>query len=170
MSRCTGNRQGSSDVSERLGFRCRAVRLELAELPQLRTPAILHWTLDHFVVLESTGSRGLRVVDPAVGARRISWEETDAAFTGVALELEPTPDFQPQKKPSEIPLSAFMASFRGLEATLGGVFAMTLALQAFALIMPLNTQFTVDQGIRGGDMHPSYAACRSRTATMNPTR
>ena len=142
-----------SDVAERLGFRCRAIRLELPELPQLRTPAILHWTLDHFVVLESTGSRGLRVVDPAVGARRISWEEADAAFNGVALELEPTPDFQPRKKPAEIPLSAFMASFRGLEATLGGVFAMTLALQAFALVMPLNTQFTVDQGIRGGDLH-----------------
>ncbi len=142
-----------SGFAERLGFRCRAVRLELDELPQLHTPAILHWTLDHFVVLESTGRRAIRVVDPAVGARRITWEEADAAFTGVALELEPTTEFKPREQSQEIPLTAFMASFRGLAATISGVFALTVALQIFALVMPLNTQFTVDQAIRASDPH-----------------
>ena len=33
------------------------------------------------------------------------------------------------------------------------MFALTVALQIFALLMPLNTQFTVDQGIRSGDLH-----------------
>ena len=51
-----------------------------------------------------------------------------------------------------VPLSAFLPAFRGLGRTLAVVFVLTLALQAFALLMPLNTQFTVDQGIRQGDM------------------
>ena len=36
---------------------------------------------------------------------------------------------------------------------MGAVFAMTVLLQVFALAMPLQMQFTVDQGIRQGDMN-----------------
>ena len=40
------------DCAEEIGLESRAVRADLEELPQLRTPAILHWDLDHFVVLQ----------------------------------------------------------------------------------------------------------------------
>ena len=45
-------------AASRLGLNCRAVRVELAELKQLRVPAILHWEFDHFVVLKSVNRRG----------------------------------------------------------------------------------------------------------------
>lgn len=141
------------EFAETLGFKCRAVRLEIDELADLRAPAILHWQLDHFVVLKSAGRKGIKIVDPAVGARRIDLQETGRCFTGVALELAPTPSFKKKDKAAVIELKSFLSSLRGLGGTLGGVFAMTLALQVFALVMPLNTQFTVDQGIRQGDMH-----------------
>lgn len=157
-SRFRISQRGSSlkhirDFAEVMGFKCRGVRLELNELPKLRAPAILHWNLDHFVVLKSFDRKAVRIVDPAVGSRKIEVDEADRAFTGVALELAPTPAFKPQKKAEVIAYSSFLSSLRGLGSTLGSVFAMTLALQAFALIMPLNTQFTIDQGIRQGDMH-----------------
>ena len=141
------------DFAEVMGFKCRGVRLELDELPRLRAPAILHWNLDHFVVLKSVGRKAIGIVDPAVGARRIDIGEAGKGFTGVALELAPTPTFKPKKKAEVIAFSSFLSSFRGLGGTLGGVFAMTLALQLFALVMPLNMQFTIDKGIRQGDMH-----------------
>ena len=50
-------------------------------------------------------------------------------------------------------LSTFFSAFRGLGRSLVVTFAMTLAMQAFALLMPLGTQFVVDQGIRRGDMN-----------------
>src|SRR3954452_24567424 len=39
-------------IADRIGFATRPLRLELAELAQLRLPCILHWDLNHFVVLE----------------------------------------------------------------------------------------------------------------------
>ena len=85
------------DQAEQLGFNSRAVRVELEELPQLRTPTILHWDLDHFVVLKSVKRNALVIVDPAVGTRRITLAEANKRFTGVALELGPTPEFTTKK-------------------------------------------------------------------------
>ena len=72
-------------------------------------------------------------------------------FTGVALELVPTPSLTPRRAVEAVPLGTFLPAFRGLGSSLAGVFVMTLALQAFALALPLNVQFTIDQGVRQGD-------------------
>ncbi len=55
-----------------LGLQGRALRAELEHLPQLRLPCILHWDLNHFVVLVAV--RGDRVVihDPARGLRKMN--------------------------------------------------------------------------------------------------
>ncbi len=141
------------DCAGQMGLNCRAVRAELEELKQLRAPAILHWEFDHFVVLKSVDRRGLSIVDPALGARRLSFDEVSSRFTGVALELAPTPAFTRKEAVDSVKLSSFLNAFRGLAGPLGAVFAMTVLLQVFALAMPLQMQFTVDQGIRQGDMN-----------------
>ena len=145
--------QDLRDYAERLGFKCRAVRAELEELAQLRRPTILHWELDHFVVLQAVGRNCVRIVDPAVGARRLNLAEVSDRFTGVALELTPTMGLVQTKAKETVGMRAFLPAFRGLQGSLGAVFAMTLALQMFALAMPLNVQFTIDQGVRQSDMN-----------------
>ena len=141
------------DCAEQMGLNSRAVRVELVELKQLRAPAILHWEFDHFVVLKSVNRRGLSIVDPALGARRLSFDEVSGRFTGVALELAPTPAFTRKEAVDSVKLTSFLTAFKGLGGPLGAVFAMTVLLQVFALAMPLQMQFTVDQGIRQGDMN-----------------
>ncbi len=143
--------------AERLGFQGRAVRLELDELSLLRRPAILHWEFDHFVVLAGVSRKKVRIIDPAVGERRLPLDEVDGKFTGVALELLPTPALQPRRSEEAIRLDTFFPAFRGLGASLAGVFLMSVALQAFALVMPLHVQFTVDQGIRQGNWNLTAA-------------
>ena len=140
------------EYAEQIGLSCRAVRADLAELEQLRAPAILHWDLNHFVVLKSVNRRGLTIVDPAVGTRRLSLKEASPRFTGVAMELAPTPAFVKKESTDSIRLSSFLTAFKGLGGPLSALFAMTVLLQVFALAMPLNMQFTVDRGIREGDM------------------
>ena len=76
-----------------LGLSTRAVRLDVADLDKLRLPAVLHWNLDHFVVLRQVTRKGLRIHDPATGERLIPWSEVDKAFSGVALELWPVAPF-----------------------------------------------------------------------------
>ena len=60
----------------------RAVRLELDELSGLRLPCILHWDLNHFVVLQSVMRGGIVIMNPASGMRRIGMEEVSRRLRG----------------------------------------------------------------------------------------
>src|SRR5512144_1434599 len=68
-------------VAGRLHLAPRPLRLELEEIPRLRAPCILHWNLNHFVVLESAGTRGIVIHDPAFGIRKMSLAEASKHFT-----------------------------------------------------------------------------------------
>src|SRR5919206_3644832 len=65
----------------------RALRAEMEHLPQLQLPCVLHWDLNHFVVLKEI-RRGKAVIhDPARGVRHLTLDEVSKHFTGVVLEL-----------------------------------------------------------------------------------
>ena len=76
------------------GLEARAVRVGLQGARQLQTPAILHWNMDHFLVLCGFDRKGAVLADPAHGLRRVSMEEFSRSFTGIALQFTPAPDFQ----------------------------------------------------------------------------
>ena len=50
-------------VADQIGLACRPLRLELSEIPRLRLPCVLHWDLNHFVVLERVEARELLASD-----------------------------------------------------------------------------------------------------------
>jgi ATP-binding cassette subfamily B protein RaxB len=129
----------------------RALRLELQDLPALVRPAILHWDLDHFVVLEQVARSHIRIVDPAVGRRRVPMREVSRRFTGVALELQPAAGFQRRRDPPPLPLSAFITGARGLGAALLRILLLSAALQTFALMLPLFGQIVIDEIAVSGD-------------------
>jgi len=54
-------------VADQLNLNSRPLRLELNELTQLQVPAILHWDVNHFVVLKKVNSKFVWIHDPAVG-------------------------------------------------------------------------------------------------------
>lgn len=58
----------------------RALKLELSELPALNLPVVLHWDLDHFVVLKQVRRRRFTIHDPAVGVRHYRYEELSLHF------------------------------------------------------------------------------------------
>ena len=55
--------------ASQLNFNSRPLRLELEELGQLQLPCILHWDLNHFVVLKNVGRGSITILDPAVAER-----------------------------------------------------------------------------------------------------
>src|SRR5215471_16369362 len=79
--------------ADRLNLAGRALRIELEDLPYLKTPCILHWDMSHFVVLKKAGKRTIVIHDPSLGVRRMSYAQASSHFTGVALELTPTAVF-----------------------------------------------------------------------------
>jgi ATP-binding cassette, subfamily B, bacterial CvaB/MchF/RaxB len=92
----------------------RPVRLELEELKDLKLPCILHWDMNHFVVLQSVGKRKVVVHDPAKGVKTLSLEECSKHFTGVALELSPTPDFKPRTEKQRVSLRSLVGRLVGV--------------------------------------------------------
>ncbi len=83
--------QDVMEIAGTLGLVSRPVQVELDKLGQLYRPCILHWNLKHFVVLTKVHGDSIEIVDPARGRRRMKLSEVSKHFTGIALELEPSP-------------------------------------------------------------------------------
>ncbi|MFT4248714.1 MAG: peptidase domain-containing ABC transporter [Pseudomonas sp.] len=133
------------EVADNLGFDCRALRAELEYLSHIKGPAILHWDMNHFVVLAEAKSNWLVIMDPALGRRTMSREEVSKHFTGVLLELSPTASFKKIEAPPKLPLSALTGKISGLRRSLLQVISLALAIELLGLCIPLQAQWTIDQ-------------------------
>ena len=80
-------------IADRMGLAPRAVKLPLEELGNLHLPAIIHWDLNHYVVLEKVERGRALIHNPASASKWMPVEEVSNHFSGVALELRPTDDF-----------------------------------------------------------------------------
>ncbi|MFC3149257.1 peptidase domain-containing ABC transporter [Piscinibacterium candidicorallinum] len=140
-----------------LNFTTRPLRLELEELHELQTPCILHWDLNHFVVLKRVRGRGVtarvEILDPAVGGRTLSLGEVSKHFTGVALELAPGANFQRADERRRIRLRDLTGHIFGLRRALLVILALALALEGIGLLVPMTTQWVIDEAIVSGDTH-----------------
>lgn len=132
-------------LADHLGLASRALKLELPELTKLQTPCVLHWEMNHFVVLKKVHRNGITILDPAMGERRLSMVEMDKAFTGVALELTPTTDFKKIDERVKLRLTAFWNRAQGIIPALVKLFVLSFILQIFALASPYYTQLVVDE-------------------------
>lgn len=134
---------------EKLGFR--AVRLDLHEMGNVRLPAILHWDLNHFVVLKSVVGDRVTVIDPDVGERHYNKDYVSRHFTGVALELWPDPGFAPRDEKTPISLAQLTGQVVGFWPSLAQVITLSLVLQIFVLTGPLFLQWIIDQVVVSRD-------------------
>lgn len=125
------------DVAAELGLRARPVRAGLKSLRLLKYPAILHWNMDHFVVLSEATSDYIEVVDPSTGKKRLSYEEASDHFTGVALEITHDPRAQTcPERASERPVSPLVRLDRRLATVVASVLIPTLIIQFCVLSLP----------------------------------
>ncbi|MFZ5656990.1 MAG: peptidase domain-containing ABC transporter [Pseudomonadota bacterium] len=138
-------------VAQQLGFRTRPLRLELEDLSKLALPCILHWDLNHFVVLTKVGKSKLTILDPAVGERKLNLDEVSKHFTGVALELTPSAEFKSQKAAPSVSARQLTGPVRGLWRALAQILALSVALQVFVVLAPFFMQWVVDQVLVSAD-------------------
>ena len=131
-------------IAEKMNLASRAVRLEPEEIGKLKRPAILHWGMNHFVVLKKVSSGGLTIHDPAVGIRKISLKDASKDFTGIALELTPTSDFREKNEEKKLRISQLWTSATGLKRGILQVILLSLLLELFAVVMPYFTQLVID--------------------------
>ena len=85
-------------AAKRHGLECHGYRKEPDYLKTVQTPCIIHWNFNHFVVFEGFKGKYAFLNDPAIGRRKLTYEELDEGFTGVVLTFSRTDAFQKQKK------------------------------------------------------------------------
>jgi ATP-binding cassette subfamily B protein RaxB len=139
------------NFAERLSLVGRPLRLEMDELQKLRTPCILHWRMNHFVVLVRADAKGIEIHDPAIGARRLTFAEIDNCFTGIAVELVPGVAFAPVDERRKVRISALLGKVHGLWRSLAIVFVMALSLEILALLAPMLQQWSTDEALTSND-------------------
>lgn len=138
-------------MGQRLGLTGRGLRLEPEQLERIALPCILHWDMNHFVVLKRVGGRTITIHDPASGVRTLTLDEAGRRFTGIALELTPTASFERQKETTRLRLTALWAGMHGVGRALAQALVLSAALQAAVLAAPLIVQLAVDEAVMQGD-------------------
>lgn len=139
-------------LAPKLNLAVRPLRVELKELENLVLPAILHWDMDHFVVLNKASVAGLEIHNPAIGIQKITYKEADKHFTGVAVEMLPTPQFTRKDERQKLPLHELWADTPGLAGHMLQLVMLSLLMQGFAIALPFYTQIILDDVLVNYDM------------------
>jgi ATP-binding cassette, subfamily B, bacterial CvaB/MchF/RaxB len=134
-------------IADQLGLTPRAVKLPLEAVGSLLVPAILHWDMSHYVVLERVDGDKALIHDPAGTTKWISQAELSNHFTGVALELRPSDNFETGNQREVLKLSQLWRRMTGLKRALAQTLALSLVLQAFVLASPYYMQIAVDTAL-----------------------
>lgn len=75
------------------GLKTKAFRMGKEKVKKIVFPAIIHWNMQHFVVLCGFNKKGAVIADPALGYVNVSEDEFAKAFTGIVLTFEKTENF-----------------------------------------------------------------------------
>jgi ATP-binding cassette subfamily B protein RaxB len=140
-----------AQIAEGMGLTARGVQAPLEALGKLQLPAVLHWDMNHFVVLVAMKGRKLVIHDPARGRRVMPIDESSRHYTGVAMEFAPTASFKPRDEREHVSAMQLLGVARGLKGTLAQILILSLALEVFAIAMPFFLQLVVDRVLVGRD-------------------
>lgn len=142
---------GLNGMAVQLGMSSRPLSLELDEMGILKTPCVLHWDFNHFVVLVSVKNNKFVLHDPARGRRTVGLAELSQYFTGVVLEIWPGSEFTAETVKNRVNLATLIRSIHGIKSTLGKIFCFSLVIESINLVIPIGTQLVMDHAIPAGD-------------------
>lgn len=132
------------EVAQHYNFVAEAYRTDLDSLKQLKTPSILHWDFDHFVVLKGVSKRGAVILDPAFGEKLVPWSEVNQRFTGYLLKIKPDEQFQPRnRKHAKFALLKDVYANIKIKKPLAYVLAFSFLFQLIVLAIPFGTKAMV---------------------------
>ncbi len=146
--KCEVSRDGSSAASilrasRHYGLQCSGLSVRAEQLKKLELPLILFWQFSHFLVLEGFDGRNYYLNDPATGRRRISAEEFNKSYSGIALRFARGDDFSPGGDPPDLFRQLGTLLF-GSWSVLTGIIACGLMLTLLALVVPVSLGVFVD--------------------------
>jgi ATP-binding cassette subfamily B protein RaxB len=141
------------NLAERIGLNARGVGVDLDGLRFIGKPAILHWEMNHFVVLERVTRRGIVIMDPGAGAVvMVPWPEVDKSFTGVALELTASARWKTRvDRPRKVSLLDFIGPLAAWRADMISIVLLSLLMELLVLVAPFQMRMSIDTAVAAAD-------------------
>ncbi|MCE9785858.1 peptidase domain-containing ABC transporter [Shewanella algae] len=145
------NLQQMIALADKIGLSSRALKCPIEEVGKLALPCVLHWDMNHFVVLTGVTKRYICINDPAQGKRKMTLQEFSLHYTGIALELAPSAEFKKQDLRVRMKLSQLWSRMTGLKQGLLALLVLSVILQLFSLVAPYYMQWVVDEVLLSRD-------------------
>jgi ATP-binding cassette subfamily B protein len=153
-----------SDAAEKIGFRSQGVRINTEKLKEVALPCILYFDQNHFVVLYKIRKRQFYISDPAIGLVKYNEKEflkhwvidkEEDENIGIALCLEPTPDFYIEKgeKSDKAGFGYLLKYIKPYQRLIFQLILGFLTGSILSLILPFLTQAIVDVGITTNNLN-----------------
>lgn len=153
-SDCGVSRDGSNAkniymAAQHYGMEVRARRMSPEQIREEGfCPCIVHWDMNHFVVVKGFRGNSVYINDPARGSLKISWKEFDESFTGIVLFATPSKDFVPEGGPKSV-LKFARKSLSGAGAALVFVALTTIIFYLFGIINSVTSRIFIDRILSG---------------------
>jgi len=153
-ARCGVSRDGSRassivSAAKEMGFEVTALRGEPEALHSANEPMIIHWGLDHFLVLESYHNGSWHLNDPARGRRHVNDQEFRKQFSGIILKLKPGPAFKPMGTAPNV-LRALMERLQGSNLAIVLACTTSIILVVPGILSPAFRRVLMDQVLSKG--------------------
>jgi len=155
-SDCGVSRDGTTAAqiyrsAESYGLKVSANRYSVEQILEKGSfPAVIHWNFNHFVVLRGFRGDRAEINDPARGAVLVTLEEFDEAFTGVCLEFEPGPEFEPGGKPRSV-IDFVKLRLKGSLVSILFVMVASLLTAVTGILMPAFARVFTDDILSGNN-------------------
>src|SRR5690606_7168454 len=137
-------------------LKTRVLRVDIEDLDKIRTPAILHWDMNHFVVLKELKYGKVVIHDPAIGVKKCSIKEFYDSFTGIVLVIDKAGDFKEIQAKNKLTLFDLIKDISGFKQSALLLFGLSIVIELFGLLNPLFIQYVTDNAINLGDLNNLY--------------
>lgn len=132
------------NIAKKNNLNCKVIRIEPEDMNKITLPAILHWNLNHFVVLKEIKRNKYTLHDPGKGVVKISKLDFSASFTGIAIECTPDANFSAKTQSSKKSFLSLILKIDHIKTLLFKLFIFTLIYQLFLLIAPKYLKQVID--------------------------
>ncbi len=151
---CGVSRDGSKagnvmKAARSYGLEAKGYRMGLEAVKGISAfPCIIHWNLNHFVVLCGFRGNHACINDPARGSVKVTMDEFDKAFTGIVMVFAPTENFEPDGKRTST-LAFARKRLSGAGAAMVFVMLTSIIGSVFTLLNPAFSRFFMDRLLTG---------------------
>ncbi|GGF05494.1 NHLP family bacteriocin export ABC transporter peptidase/permease/ATPase subunit [Flavobacterium limi] len=131
-------------AAKEFGLEGKGYAKSIEKLMQIKTPAIIFWNFNHFLVLEGFTKNKVYLSDPAQGRYSVTHEEFDDCYTGVVLTFETNASFEKGNEKRGL-MSSLLSRITNSKLSISYIILASLFLVIPGLVIPSFLKVFIDK-------------------------